>query len=79
MFENAWRLDRDVFFSKVMNGTDWQAVHDAYAKYLPRLGSKDDFLYLLGQMQGEIASSHTFLSAGRESDGRGVVAHRCST
>ena len=34
MFENAWRLDRDVFFSKAMNGTNWQAVHDAYAKLL---------------------------------------------
>jgi tricorn protease len=62
MFENAWRLDRDVFFSKVMNGTDWKAVHDAYAKLLPRLGSEDDFLYILGQMQGEIASSHTFMA-----------------
>ncbi len=61
MFENAWRLDRDVFFSKAMNGTDWQAVHDAYAKLLPKLGSQSDFLYLLGQLQGEIASSHTFL------------------
>ncbi len=73
MFQNAWRLDRDVFFSKVMNGTDWQAVHDAYAKYLPRLGSQDDFLYLLAQMQGEIASSHTFLAAGPETDGREPV------
>ncbi len=70
MFQNAWRLDRDVFFSKVMNGTDWQAVHDAYAKYLPKLGSQDDFLYLLAQVQGEIASSHTFLVAGREMSGQ---------
>lgn len=70
MFENAWRLDRDVFFSKVMNGTDWQAVHDAYAKLLPALGSQDDFLYLLGQMQGEIASSHTYMGPGIDSDPR---------
>ncbi len=51
MFENAWRLDRDVFLSKVMNGTDWQAVHDAYAKLLPFVSSPDDFVCLLGQMQ----------------------------
>jgi tricorn protease len=68
MFENAWRLDRDVFFSKVMNGTDWQAVHDAYAKLLPSLRSQDDFVYLLGQMQGEIASSHTFIDPQPETD-----------
>jgi tricorn protease len=73
MFENAWRLDRDVFFSKGMNGSDWQAVHDAYVRFLPRLGSQDDFLYLLGQMQGEIASSHTFLAAGIDADAREPV------
>ncbi|NPD67750.1 hypothetical protein HN018_18025 [Lichenicola cladoniae] len=70
MLRNAWRLDRDVFFSRVMNGTNWQAVRDAYATLLPHLGSKDDFLYLLGQMQGELASSHTFLLAGSRLDTR---------
>jgi tricorn protease len=64
MLENAWRLDRDVFFSKVMNGTNWQAVHDAYGKLVPKIGSQSDFLYVLSQMQGEIATSHTFLTAG---------------
>ncbi len=66
MFENAWRLDRDVFFSKAMNGDDWRSVHDAYVKLVPSLGSGDDFLWLLGQMQGEIASSHTFMGSGPE-------------
>ncbi len=61
MFEAAWRLDRDVFFSAAMNGDDWRAVRDAYAPLLPLLGSRDDFLYLLGQLQGELASSHTFI------------------
>ena len=73
MFQNAWRLDRDVFFSRAMNGNDWQAVHDAYAPLLPRLGSEDDFSYLLGQMQGELGSSHTFLRHGARLDRRAVV------
>jgi tricorn protease len=68
MFENAWRLDRDIFFSKVMNGTDWQAVHNTYAKLLPFVSSPDDFVYVLGQMQGEMASSHTFIDPGIEAD-----------
>ncbi len=61
MFEQAWRLDRGVFFSAAMNGDDWRAVHDAYAPLLPLLGSDDDFLYLLAQLQGELASSHTYI------------------
>ena len=63
MLQDAWRLDRDVFFSPAMNGTDWKAVHDAYARLWPLIGSEQDFLYLLGQMQGEIASSHIFVDA----------------
>ena len=61
MLQDAWRLDRDVFFSPAMNGTDWRAVHDAYARLWPLVGSEQDFLYLLSQMQGEIASSHIFV------------------
>jgi tricorn protease len=63
MLKDAWRLDRDVFFSPAMNGTDWRAVHDAYARLWPLIGSEQDFLYLLGEMQGEIASSHIFVDA----------------
>ena len=61
MLLDAWRLDRDVFFSPAMNGTDWGAVRAAYARLWPLVGSEQDFLYLLGEMQGEIASSHTFI------------------
>ncbi len=73
MLQNAWRLDRDVFFSRAMNGNDWQAVHDAYAVLLPRLGSDDDFSYLLGQMQGELGSSHAFLRHGVRLDARAAI------
>lgn len=73
MFQNAWRLDRDVFFSAAMNGDDWHAVHDAYARLLPHLGSEDDFLYLLAQLQGELASSHTFMLDGQRLDTRPAV------
>ena len=70
MLENAWRLDRDVFFSAVMNGSDWPRVRKAYMRLAPLIGSQDDFLYVLGQMQGEIASSHTFIGRGAELDPR---------
>ena len=65
IFERAWRLDRDLFFSRVMNGDDWMAVHDAYARIVPRLGSRDDLIYLLGELQGEMATSHAFID-GRD-------------
>ena len=64
MFEHAWRLDRDLFFNARMNGTDWDQVHRSYAALVPMLGSQEDFLYLLSQMQGEIATSHAFIVPG---------------
>ncbi len=64
MFENAWRLERDFFFNTKMNGVDWQAVHDSYARLVPLLGSRDDLDDVIGQMQGELGNSHTYAGAG---------------
>ena len=68
MFENAWRLQRDLFFSTAMNGQDWKAIHDTYAKLLPQLGSREDLNYVIGQMLGEIGNSHTYVGGGDDAD-----------
>jgi tricorn protease len=68
MFDNAWRLERDLFFSPVMNGQDWKADHDSYRKLLPLAGSRQDLNYLLGQMLGEISNSHTYVGGGDDGD-----------
>ncbi len=68
MFNNGWRLERDMFFSPVMNGQNWQAVHDNYAKLLPLLGSREDLNYLIGQVNGEIGNSHTYVGGGDDGD-----------
>jgi tricorn protease len=68
MFENAWRLERDLFYSPVMNGEDWRGVHDSYLKLVPLLGSREDLNYLIGQMLGEIGNSHTYVGGGDDGD-----------
>ncbi len=68
MFENAWRLERDLFYSPLMNGEDWKAVHDSYRKLLPLAGSREDLNYLIGQMLGEIGNSHTYVGGGDDGD-----------
>jgi tricorn protease len=68
MFEDAWRLERDLFFSPVMNGQDWRAVHDNYVKLVPLLGSREDLNYLIGQVLGEIGNSHTYVGGGDTGD-----------
>jgi tricorn protease len=66
MFNNAWRLERDLFINPKMNGANWQAVHDAYVKLLPLVGSRQDLTWLIGEMQGELGNSHTYVGGGDE-------------
>jgi tricorn protease len=68
MVNNAWRLQRDLFVNPTMNGANWQAVHDAYARLLPLVGSREDLNYLIGEVQGEIGNSHTYVGGGDEDD-----------
>jgi tricorn protease len=64
MFNSAWRLERDFFFQKEMNGNNWDAVRAAYAPLLPLAGSRGDVNYLIGEMLGEISNSHTYVGGG---------------
>lgn len=73
MFENAWRLERDMFFSRKMNGVDWQGVHDKYVKFLPQLGSREDLNYVIGEMIGEMSNSHTYVGGGDDGDTSSAV------
>jgi tricorn protease len=64
MFNSAWRLERDFYFMKEMNGVDWPAVRTAYATLLPLVGSRGDLNYLIGEVLGEISNSHTYVGGG---------------
>jgi tricorn protease len=68
LFDNAWRLERDFFYSTEMNGVDWQSVHDSYKKLLPLAGSREDVNYLIGQVLGELGNSHTYVGDGDDAD-----------
>jgi tricorn protease len=64
MFASAWRLERDFFFEKEMNGVNWPSVRASYAALLPLAGSRTDLNYLIGEMIGEISNSHTYVGGG---------------
>ncbi len=73
IFENAWRLDRDLFVQAGMDGRDWAGVRRAYETFLPMLRSTSDLTYLLQQLQGELGSSHMVVS-GADGDTVPAVA-----
>jgi tricorn protease len=70
MLENAWRLQRDMYYSPSMDGADWTAARISMERLLPLLGSRSDFNYALGQLQGEVGSSHTYYNGARDAGKR---------
>ena len=64
MFNEAWRLERDYFYNPKMNGVDWKKIHDQYAVLLPYVANRFDLNYIIGEMIGELANSHTYVGGG---------------
>ena len=64
MFREAWRLQRDQFWTPDMSGIDWQAIHDRYLPLVDRVGSRAEFSDLMWEMQGELGTSHCYEMGG---------------
>jgi tricorn protease len=60
MLDETWRLMRDHFWREDMGGVDWRAARDRYEPALERLGSHDDLIDVIWEMQGELGSSHAY-------------------
>jgi len=64
MFNEVWRQERDYFFEASMNGVDWQKVKDKYEQLLPFVADRYSLTYIMGEMIGELANSHTYTGGG---------------
>ena len=64
MFNEAWRLERDYFYAPNMVGVNWPAIREKYAKLLPYVAHRFDLNYLLGEMVGELSTSHAYVGGG---------------
>lgn len=59
MFWDAWRVERDEFYRPDMGGVDWQGMGRKYAGLLPYADDRSDLTFLLGQLIGELGTSHS--------------------
>lgn len=64
MLSEAWRLQRDQYWSPDMGGVDWRGIHDRYAPLVDRIGSRSELSDLLWEMQGELGTSHAYEMGG---------------
>ncbi|HET8879882.1 MAG TPA: peptidase S41, partial [Arthrobacter sp.] len=60
-FDEAWRLQRDFFWTEDMAGQDWESIHARYRPIVERLGSHDDLVDLLWELHGELGTSHAYV------------------
>ncbi|MDF1564314.1 MAG: PDZ domain-containing protein [Deltaproteobacteria bacterium] len=64
IFDEAWRLQRDQFWSPDMSQVDWEAVHARYRPLVERVASRTELSDLLWEMQGELGTSHAYEYGG---------------
>jgi tricorn protease len=64
MCREAWRLQRDNFWTADMSKIDWQAVYDRYVPLVDRIGTRGEFSDLMWEMQGELGTSHAYEFGG---------------
>ncbi|MCQ9164110.1 S41 family peptidase [Arthrobacter sp. STN4] len=75
-FDEAWRLQRDFYYTPDMAGTDWEAVHARYRPIVDRLGSHDDLVDLLWELHGELGTSHAYVTPSPDvEEGAGAQGH----
>ncbi len=64
MYREAWRLQRDHFWTPDMSKVNWRAVFDQYLPLVERIGSRSEFSDLMWEMQGELGTSHAYEFGG---------------
>ena len=64
MLREAWRLQRDNFWTPDMSQVDWLGVYDRYLPLVDRVSSRSEFSDLMWEMQGELGTSHAYELGG---------------
>ncbi len=64
MFAEAWRLQREQFWTEDMSGIDWEAIYALYSPLIDRVSSRSELSDLLWELQGELGTSHAYEYGG---------------
>lgn len=59
MFNHVYKQEKKRFYNVQMHGVDWDAMSQAYHKFLPHIANNYDFSELLSEWLGELNVSHT--------------------
>ncbi|MEU3514792.1 S41 family peptidase [Streptomyces sp. NPDC006654] len=62
MFDETGRIMRDQFWRPDLGGVDWTGVLDRYRPLVDRCATHDDLVDLLWEVQGELGTSHAYVT-----------------
>ena len=60
----AWRLQRDFYWAPNLVGVDWPAMREKYGRLIDRASCRQDVQYVIGELIGELNTSHTYVYGG---------------
>ncbi|HSN55927.1 MAG TPA: S41 family peptidase [Candidatus Sulfomarinibacteraceae bacterium] len=64
IYDETWRIFRDLFYVENMHGYDWQALGERYRALLDHVAHRSDLNYVLTEMVAELNAGHTYLGGG---------------
>src|SRR6201998_51680 len=64
IFLDAWRLERDSFYDRSMQGVDWVAMRERYLPLVDRVADREELNAVIAQMVSELSALHTFVVGG---------------
>ena len=64
LFNEAWRMERDFYYEPGMHGIDWNAMKEKYVKLIDRATCRQDVQFIIGELIGELNTSHTYVYGG---------------
>jgi tricorn protease len=64
IFSDAWRLERDYFYDRNMQGVDWNAMRARYLPLVDRVSDREELNDVIAQMVGELSALHIFVRGG---------------
>jgi tricorn protease len=65
IFNEAWRMERDFYYEPGMHGLNWDNMKEKYGKLIDNATCRQDVEFIIGELIGELNTSHTYVYGGR--------------
>ena len=64
IFNDAWRIERDMFYDPGMHGVNWNGMKERYGKLIDECVTREDVNFVLGELLAELNASHAYRGGG---------------